>query len=72
MNIKFVKIDERFLSWEEKDNKLTGYRVSNASDVYSVNENMPFATKSTTNTILSPSSLSPVRHPPFVKISKLL
>jgi hypothetical protein len=36
MNIKFVKIDERFLSWEEKDNKLTGYRVSNASDVYSV------------------------------------
>jgi hypothetical protein len=26
----------RFLSWEEKDSKLTGYRVSNASDVYSV------------------------------------
>jgi hypothetical protein len=22
MNIKFVKIDERFLSWEEKDSKL--------------------------------------------------
>jgi hypothetical protein len=36
MKFEFVKKDERFLSWEEKDSKLTGYRVSNASDVYSV------------------------------------
>jgi hypothetical protein len=36
MKFEFVKKDERFLSWEEKDSKLTGYRVSSASDVYSV------------------------------------
>ena len=34
MNIKFVKKDERFLSWEEKDSKLTGYCVNSFSGVY--------------------------------------
>jgi hypothetical protein len=34
MNIKFVKKDERFLSWEEKDSKLTGYCVNSFSWVY--------------------------------------
>jgi hypothetical protein len=36
MKFEFVKKDERFLSWEEKDSNLSGYRVSSASDVYSV------------------------------------
>jgi hypothetical protein len=36
MNIKFVKIDERFLSWEEKDSKLTGYCINSFSEVYAV------------------------------------
>jgi hypothetical protein len=34
MNIKFVKIDERFLSWEEKDSGLNGYYIDVASGVY--------------------------------------
>jgi hypothetical protein len=27
MNIKFVKSDKRFLSWEEKDSGLNGYYI---------------------------------------------
>ena len=34
MNIKFAKIDERFLSWEEKDSKLTGCCINSFSEVY--------------------------------------
>jgi hypothetical protein len=34
MNIKFVKSDKRFLSWEEKDSGLNGYYIDVASGVY--------------------------------------
>jgi hypothetical protein len=38
MKFEFVKKDERFLKWGEKDSKLSGYCVDRVSEVYAIGD----------------------------------
>ena len=42
MKFEFVKKDERFLKWGEKDSKLSGYCVDRVSEVYAIGDRPRF------------------------------